>query len=409
MRFYYKAKNLQGDIQEGYLEAQDTKELAKILKNKGFFVVDFREVGEKSGFDIKSSRGLPISFGVPLKEKILFLRNLKVMLDSGISLPEALQKISGYVKNKKLKLAISDIKEKVVKGKKLSEAISYHKDIFPNLYYTMIKAGEESGNLGNALESILIQTEREYELTSNIKGAMIYPAVIIMTMIGIGVIMLVFVVPSLSNMFESLGVELPQTTKAIIFIGDLFLSYWYLFVIMLGVLAFFAKKTLFSSAKEGKGPLVSKMLLRIPLVSNLMKSILVARFVRMLAILLKSGVSLVESLEIIKDTLDNYYYKKAIEDAKEKVQKGIKLSEALQPYYNLFIPPTIELIAVGEDTGKTSDILSNLSIFMEEEIKRSTKNIISAIEPMIMVLIGGVIGFFAVAMIQPMMSLMSAI
>lgn len=409
MRFYYKAKNLQGDIQEGYLEAQDTKELAKILKNKGFFVVDFREVGEKSGFDIKSSRGLPISFGVPLKEKILFLRNLKVMLDSGISLPEALQKISGYVKNKKLKLAISDMKEKVVKGKKLSEAISYHKDIFPNLYYTMIKAGEESGNLGNALESILIQTEREYELTSNIKGAMIYPAVIIMTMIGIGVIMLVFVVPSLSNMFESLGVELPQTTKTIIFIGDLFLSYWYLFVIMLGVLAFFAKKTLFSSAKEGKGPLVSKMLLRIPLVSNLMKSILVARFVRMLAILLKAGVSLVESLEIIKDTLDNYYYKKAIEDAKEKVQKGIKLSEALQPYYNLFIPPTIELIAVGEDTGKTSDILSNLSVFMEEEIKRSTRNIISAIEPMIMVLIGGVIGFFAVAMIQPMMSLMSAI
>ncbi len=403
-KYFYTAKTLKGETKTGVLETKDIHQLAKKLREQGFILIkaETEEKAEKEKFKVT----LPFFGGVSLKEKMFFTRNLQVMITAGLSLPRALALLASQSRNKKFQRALLNIGEEIAKGKRFSEASAKYSDIFSELFQNMVKVGEETGTLEDVLKVLSRQMEKENELKSKIKGAMLYPAVIVAAMIGIGILMLVMVVPKLAETFEALGTELPPTTQLVIGLGTFLVEKWYLVILILIFLIFILLRAM--KTKKGKKA-IDALLLKIPIASSIIKKTNSASTVRTLSSLITSGVPIVRSLEIVSGTLGNIYFKEAINEAAKKVRKGEKLSDALKPYQNIYSVTVIQMIAVGEETGETSSILSKLADFFEEEVGRDTENLSSVIEPVIMIIIGAAVGFFAISMIQPMYSMLEAL
>jgi len=349
---------------------------------------------------------LPFLTGVSLKEKIFFTRNLQVMIAAGISLPRALATLAGQTKNQKFKNVLKEIQEEVVRGKAFSQALTSHPDVFPEFFQNMVKVGEEAGTLEEVLKVLTSQMEKENDLKSKIKGAMVYPAVILLTMTGIGILMLIMVVPKLAETFAELNIELPATTKLVISLGTFLAEKWYLAILI--IFAFLILLRIILKTKTGKR-IKDSLILKFPVISPIIRKTNTAHTARTLSSLIAAGVPIVRSLEIVSQTLGNFYFREVITEAAEKVRKGGKLSQALMPYQNLYPPVVIQMIEVGEETGETSSILAKLADFFEEEVTTVTKNLSSVIEPLLMLLIGGVVGFFAISMIQPIYAMLGAL
>jgi type IV pilus assembly protein PilC len=401
-KYFYTAKSRKGESKTGILETEDIHQLAKKLREQGFILIKAEtEAVKKIKFEIT----LPF-IGVSLTEKIFFTRNLRVMLASGLSLPRALHTLASQSKSKKLKNALLGIREEIARGKSFSESLSGYPNIFSELFLSMVKVGEEAGTLEEVLKILSEQMERENDLKSKVKGAMIYPAVIICAMLGIGIMMLIMVVPQLAETFEELEIELPATTRLVIGLGTFLVEKWYLFVLFLVLFVFIFWRAL--KTKKGKAVL-DTLLLKVPIISPIIKKTNSASTVRTLSSLISSGVPIVRSLEVTSGTLGNIYFKEAVREAAKKVRKGEKLSEALEPYQDLYPLIVSQMIAVGEETGETSNILAQLADFFEEEVERATENLASVIEPVIMLIIGGAVGFFAISMVQPIYSMLGGL
>ncbi|MFH1780655.1 MAG: type II secretion system F family protein [Candidatus Nealsonbacteria bacterium] len=405
-KYFFHAKSQKGEPCSNYKEAKDEQDLSRILRQEGYVLISAVEDGSKKKKNSKFWRGFFSFGGVSLKDKMMLTRNLKVMISAGISIPRALKVIAEQSESKKLKKTLAAIAERIIKGENFSDSLSFYPDIFSQLFCSMIKVGEESGTLEKNLDILAKQMEREHALKSKIQEAMIYPAVIILAMIGIGVMMLVLVVPKLAQTFEELGAELPITTKIVIGLGVFLAEKWYLAVIFLIILSL-ACRIFF---KTSKGKIILDIAsLRLPVISIIVKKTNSAYTVRTLGSLIAAGVPLVRSLEIVAETLGNSFYKAAIMASLEKVKKGEKFSVALGAYHNLYPLTVIQMIEVGEETGETSSILEKLGDFFEEEVAQATKNLAAVIEPVLMLIIGGVVGFFAISMVQPMYSVLQSI
>jgi len=400
-RYFYKAKSFQGKEKSGFLEAKDTHQLSQTLHGQGFVLIKAQLAEELKKKNINIV--LPTFGGVPLTEKMFFARNLKVMIAAGLPLPRAINALSKQVKTPEFQKALSDVREKVTQGKNLSEALGHYPDIFSELFKSMIKVGEESGTLEKVLETLSAQMEKEHNLKAKIQNAMIYPAIIILAMIAVGALMLIMVVPKLAETFEDLNMELPVATKVIIGFGTFLANNWHFVLLGLIALVIFSMRAVkIESVKK----ILDRMLLNMPIISFIIKSTNSAYVTRNLSSLIGAGVSLPRSLEITSGTLTNFYFKKSIAEAAEKVRKGAKLSEVLATYKNVYPSIVLQMIAVGEETGETSHVLLELADFFEEEVSNATKNLASIIEPVLMIIIGITIGFFAVSMIQPMYSML---
>jgi len=404
-RYFYTAKSLKGESISGTREAKDKSQLARILRQEGYILIS-AVLEEEKVKKRKLEIAIPFLGGVKLTEKMMFTRNLGVMVAAGIPLPRSLETLSGLAKSKRLKTALIDVREEVLRGKNFSDSLARHSDIFSELFISMVKVGEEAGTLEEVLRVLTQQMEREHELKSKIMGALMYPAIIILAMIGIGVLMLVMVVPKLAETFAELNIELPPTTLLVIGIGNFAANYWYLLPLIILVLLVLFRMIL--RTKIGKKT-IDTLTLKIPIISGLLRKTNSASTARTLSSLITAGVPIVRSLEIVSGALGNIYYKKAIAEAAEKVRKGGKLSETLEQYENIYPTLVIQMVAVGEETGQTSDILAKLADFYEEEVATATKGLSSVIEPIIMIIIGGAVGFFAVSMIQPMYSMLGAL
>lgn len=400
--YFYTAKSLNGEISSGTEEAKNERELARYLHSKGYVLI-------KAGLKDKKKKkeiDLSLSFlGVSPKEKLFFTRNLRIMIISGVSIPQALDTLSAVSKNKKFKEALLKIKTEIIKGKSFSEAIKGSPDIFSELFINMIKAGEEAGTIDKSLESLAHQIEREVELKSKIIGAMIYPAVIISAMIAIGMLMLIIVIPPLAATFEDLGTELPFTTKAVIFIGTFLAKNW--FLIPLIPITIFLLFRRFSKSKKG-GKFLDAMFLKMPVISSLVKEINTAFTSRTLASLISAGVPIVRALEITANSLSNFYFRQALKESTQKVMKGERLSDVLMSHADIYPLTIIQMLKVGEETGETAQILDKMADFYEEEVTNATKNISSVIEPILMLIVGGAVGFFAISIIQPIYSMIGS-
>ncbi len=403
--YFYTATSLQGEKITGSENAKSERDLARSLHEKGYVLT---KVASGQGVSTKRTlsqlfEGL---FSVPLSEKLLFMRNLKVMVQAGVPLPKALEILSLQTGSKQLKNAIEDMREKVMQGETLSLAMSRHSAIFSDLFLNMIKAGEESGTMEGVLSHLTLQLEREHDLRSKIQGALMYPSVVVIAMVGVGIIMLVSVVPNLAKTFQELGVELPPTTRFVIGLGEFLSHQWYIALLVFLVAAFALYRAL--KSKKGKWAM-DGLVLRIPLFSPLVQKINSAFFARTLSSLIGAGIPIVKSLEITSTVLNNGRFRKALESAAEEVRKGAKLSQSLKNSGKLYPLVVLQMLEVGEETGQTGEILAKLADFFEEEVNAITKNMASVIEPVLMLFMGAVVGFFAVSMIQPMYSVLGSI
>lgn len=396
--YTYIAKDLRGEVKSGEMEGKDERQVAENLRGEGYFLTAIHDKGTEKETKFK----MPSFGGVSLKDKMIFARHLGIMLSSGLSLPRALNVISSQTKNKKFRDILGKLGEEVKMGNSLADSLAKH-PVFDELSVNMIRVGEVGGNMEEVLKLLADQLEKEHNLLSRVKGAMYYPSVILLVMVGVGIAMMMFVVPKLTTVFEDIQTTLPLSTRTIIAVSGYMSSHQITVgAILVGIVAIliiffkssFGKKA--ASAVFAKAPVIKKMMIKI---NN-------ARFARIYSSLTKSGVSVVESLKIISRTLTNDYYKNAFLEIGEGVQKGKTLHEELSKFPKLFPILTIQMVEVGEETGKTADVLSNLASFYEEEIDQMTKNLSSVIEPVLMVIIGIAVGFFAVSMILPMYSIM---
>ncbi|HOW60491.1 MAG TPA: type II secretion system F family protein [Candidatus Moranbacteria bacterium] len=404
-KFIYTARDYKGELKNGEIISQNEKNLAQQLRSEGLLVTSIKVVDEKKSEKI-STRLLNDFQTIPLREKLIFARNLGIMFASGITISRAIENLSIQTTNKKFKKILTDIFNETQSGKYLSEGLAKYPNVFGELFVNMVSVGEKAGNLDEVLKIVAVQLEKEHDLKSKIKGAMVYPAVILIVMIAIGILMLIFVLPKLIKVFEDMDAELPAITKFIISLSNVLRDHGLLVIGGLFLFIFFLQY--FFRKKIGK-IVLSWILINAPMINLIVKKINCARFSRIYSSLIRSGVGSVEALKIISHTLTNYYYQQALVKSSEEVKQGVSLSKFLSDNQNIFPIMVSQIVRVGEETGKTETVLMQLAEFYEDEIDQVTKNMSAIIEPVLMVLIGTAVGFFAVGMLQPMYSLMDKI
>jgi len=403
MIFSYKAKSKTGEVFEGVMDAPDRFTVSRDLRSKGNTPIFVKEKGSSLNVDDLFEK---IFSRVKASELILFTRNLSGMLKAGLSLSRALSVLEKQTKNKKFKKIIVELINEVDEGGTLSSGLAKYPKVFSHLFVSMTSAGEESGNLSSALMEIGMNLTKANNLTKKVKGAMIYPGVIMSAMVLIGILMFAYVVPTLAKTFNEIGVELPATTKFIISLGNFFSEYLIL-SLLLAVGLGFGSYMLFKASFMAK--YVDFVILKLPVIGNISKELNTARTARTISSLLLAGVSITRAIEITQNVVQNLYYKKTLVTVKEKIEQGSPFSLVFSEHTELYPVMMSEMIQVGEETGKLSDMLLEIATFYEEEIENKTKDLSTIIEPILMVVIGGGVGFFAVSMITPLYSVLDNI
>ncbi|MEI6280769.1 MAG: type II secretion system F family protein [bacterium] len=404
MLFSYRIKSKNGEIIDSTTDASDRFSLMREIKSHGDVPLSITKKNNK--FDNQVSFLNSLLSKVSISEQIIFTKNLSGMIKAGLSLYRALLVLKKQTKNPKLSKILVAISEDINSGGTLSSGLAKFPDVFSTLFVSMTRAGEESGNLAGALSDIGMNLEKSHSLTKKIHGALIYPGVIMSAMVVIGVLMFAFVVPTLANTFKELGVVLPASTRVLIFFGNFFSNNLILtFVIILGIS--FALYLLFRSKFIAK--YIDFIVIRAPLMGTLAKELNTARTARTMSSLLSSGVSIMRAVDITKDVVQNIYYKRVLDEAKIAVEKGAPFSTAFEENTNLYPIMMSEMIQVGEETGKLSDMLLQIALFYEEEVESKTKNLSTIIEPLLMIFIGAGVGFFAISMISPLYSILGSI
>jgi type IV pilus assembly protein PilC len=397
--FTYKAKKFTGEETSGREEAKDKRDLANTLKQQGFVLVT---ATEESGSAKTFSFSMPKIFGIAsLEEKMIFARNLGVMIGAGLALAKALEILQKQTTNKRFRAVIESVNKDITRGKTFSESLANNPKVFSPLFVAMVAAGETSGKLQEALTIVSNQMKDDYELRKRVKGALIYPAVIIVAMIVIGILMLIYVVPTLTKTFIELNIQLPITTRFLIAASNFLVNNIILIIIVFPFILYGIYMVLKLPAVKS---LWDRLIMHLPVLGKLNREMNAARTVRTLGSLIASGVPILKALEITSDILQNHIYKDVLTQAKESVQKGKTVSSSFIAHADVYPILVGEMMAVGEETGQTSEMLTKLAEFYENEVSEATKNLSSIIEPVLMLVIGVVVGFFAISMIQPLYS-----
>ncbi|MDP3784876.1 MAG: type II secretion system F family protein [bacterium] len=398
--FAFKAKSLAGEELDGIREARDKFELTRMLRQEGYVVLKAEE--ELKRLSLK----LPAIFNrISVSDKMLMSRNLGVMIGAGLALARALDVLAKESANPRFKEVLLDVAASIRKGENFSQALAKHPDVFSDLFRAMTASGEKTGKLEEALKLISHQLKRDYDLKRKIRGALMYPAIVISAMLGIGILMMLYVVPTLVSTFKELNVALPLSTRAIIGTSNFLQNYYWAVPFIIVIAAFIIWALLKSRAGQR---FFDALFLKIPVISGLVKKTNAARTARTLGSLIGSGVEILESLKITQDVLQNHYYKEVLERARSDIEKGGPISKIFISNPGLYPSLVGEMMAVGEETGKLSEMLFRLAVFYENEVAAATKDLSTIIEPVLMIVIGTVVGFFAISMIQPLYSVVGA-
>lgn len=404
MKFRVSVKKEGGALEQRVIEAPSRFAVYGLVEKEGGTVASIQEGGGSMG--MPSWLNFKLTSGVKMEERITFTKNLSAMLTAGLTLSRALSVIERQSTNKALKAITADLEERVKRGDSFSDALIAHKNVFSKLFIAMTKAGEESGTLAEALKVVARQMDRAFTLQKKVKGAMIYPSIILFAVVVIGVLMMIYVVPTLSATFNDLKVPLPAATRAIIGISDYMASH-VLIVFALLIGATFALLS-FMRSKVG-GNIVLAAALRMPVIGTLVRETYSARASRSLSSLLSSGVEMLSAIAIAQEVVGDNRFGKVLEEAGIRVKKGDPLSAAFIEHPKLYPVFVGDMIAVGEETGQVAGMLAQVAEYYETDVEEGTKDLSTVIEPMLMLFIGGFVGVFAVSMISPIYSLSSSI
>lgn len=402
-KFNITAVNASRESYHESIDAPDRFAVYRDIRERGDHIVALDEVKPKKFFSLD----LSFSFsGVSGDEKVIVTRNLAAMLEAGLTTSRALSVMEKQSKNKRLKSVLRAIVADVERGSPLSLALSKFTDVFSPLLISMVRAGEESGKLAEGLRVVSLQMEKASMLKKKIRGAMLYPSVVLSAMVVIGIIMLIYVVPTLSQTFAELGGELPPTTKFVISLSNALAANPILSFAVLVLVAAIAATALRTS---GGRKMVDALMLKTPLIRGIVMETNAARTTRTLSSLLSAGVDMVIAISITREVLQNGYYQRVMAEAEKAVVEGGTLSDTFERYPSLYPPLVSEMVAVGEETGRLSPLLKETAEFYEEAVEQQTKDLSTIIEPFLMLVIGSAVGFFAISMIAPIYSLSSAI
>lgn len=403
-KFVYTAEKSDGEVYKGSADAKDRFELYSVVRREGGKIISVNEDAGASKWNLAYWNAKFTT--IKEYDKIVTARNLGAMLAAGLPLSRALSVLERQTKNPRLASTISQVSADVRHGESLHASLGKFPSVFSNLFVAMVRAGEEGGDLPASLKVVSEQMERMYDLKKKIRGAMIYPCIILVAIFGIGVVMMIVVVPTLAQTFGELGADLPKSTRAVIAVSNFLTEYT---VLALSLIAGVIGALYVGLRTSGGRRVLDFVLIHMPAIGTMVREVNAARMSRTLASLVTSGVDVLTALDIVHEVVQNSYFRKVVEDAKTNVGAGEPLSSAFIRREDLYPAFVGEMMAVGEETGQTADMLKRLAIFYEEEVDRKTKDMSTIIEPFLMIIIGGAVGFFAVSMITPIYSLSQAI
>lgn len=391
--FSYKAQNSKGEVISEITQAGNKSEAVNTLQSLGYKVLSLKSVDANANSLFEGS--------VSIAEKATFSRFLATMLRAGLPLTEGLDVIGKETPSEKLKKVLLDVSFQTRRGNSLSASMGKYPKVFDPIFLTIVKAGEQAGTLEKSFDYLSKQLLISYEMTQKVKGAMVYPAVIVTAMIANAIVMLVFVLPKMSGVFSTLNLKLPATTKAILAVGNFVGANTVL--VMVAVLLSVIIGIIFFSWGTTREMLVA-LLTKVPMVKRLRDQIDVSRFSRTLSTLLDNGVPIMEALDVSADVISQLKLKKEAKLFSEGVGRGEALSDLLEKSKGVFPKVVTQTIKAGEKTGALEEVLIELAEFFEKEVDYTLKSLTSLIEPIIMIVIGVGVGALVVMMIIPIYS-----
>ncbi len=399
MQFKYRAVTSSGQVVEGLQDAKDEKELVAILKGSSYMPIAVEQTVSSGGsMEITLRR-------VKKKDIAVFCRQFHTMLHAGVSVVKSLDILERQTENKLLKMAVANVHDNVQKGMTLSEALRENPKVFPSILINMVEAGETSGSLDTIMERMSIHFEKEFKIENKIKGAMIYPIMLACVATAVVVFMMVAVMPTFIGMFQRSGVQLPAPTRALLAISYSLTHYWYMHILLvfglvLGI-RYFGKSDFGSM-------LFDTWKLRLPIIRNTNTKVATSKFNRTLSTILSSGIPLMQGMDLVAKVLENRYIGKRLEEAKEKVRKGIPLSITIREA-KIFPPMVDAMIKIGEESGDLDGIMNRTADFYDEEVEVAITKMTEMMQPIMIIIMALIVAFIVISIALPMFDMLTLI
>jgi len=391
-KFQYKAVNMDGQVMEGVLESYDYDGVIEIIRSKSFYPLEIKELYEKRDF-----RELDLWGNISSKDLSIFCKQFASMLKAGVPISEALDILADHTTNRKLKNSLRNINRLIYTGKTLTESLSIQGKCFPNFLIRIIEASEISGSLDASLERMAIYFQKQYTLTQKLKKSITYPVILAVTAIFVMFFLIQIVVPQFVKIFQSYAIELPLPTRLLLGIYNFTLSYGTLLLIfpfIIYIILIFMRK------KQQNRTRLHAAVLKLPVLGKIIQKALAARFNRILAMLIASGVPLTYALDITVRAISNAYIEQVLKVVIEEVRKGKGLGYSLRRF-SLFPPSISRMISIGEESGQLEEMMENIADFYEIEVESLVERIITLLEPLMILILGGLIAIIVLAVVMP--------
>lgn len=400
MKFKYKARTKDGELQMGFVEAPTRDVGVNILASNNLYILSI-DAAEKN--DWQSALASVFS-KVGAKDLMVFTRQFATLLDAQVSLGDAMRTLASQTRNPVLKEATIEIKEDVDSGLSLSQAMEKHGNIFSLFYINMIRSAEITGRVGNVMNFLADYVEKQYLLTSKVRNALIYPVIMITLFFIVAAIMGAVVLPQIGSVFKELGVSLPWFTELLIVGGGFLAKWWWAILLVLAVFGIFVAD--YFKTKEGR-IVFDELILRVPVFDTLLKELYVARFAESLSVLIKGGIPIIQAIEVTGHTMGSLVYKEILHQTAEDVRRGELLSQSLAKREDYFPPLVSQMVAIGETTGRLEELLTKVAGFYAHEVDDLVSNLVELIQPALMVVIGLLVGALFASILIPIYSLVS--
>ena len=394
MKFLFKAKNKQGELKEGFIDASSSEVALEILQKNNLFPISIKEERQR---DVVTKAFFKYFDKVNEKELMVFFRQLSVLIEARVPIVTSLNALKEQTENKYFKKVIEEMVADIQDGMAFSQAMQKHGDLFSNLAINMIKSGEVSGNLRKSVTYVADNIEKNYNLASKVRSALLYPVIVVIVFFIIAFLVITFVVPRLMLIIKDLGTDIPWYTKGLIYASDFMSNYWWIVLFM--VLGAIGGVWYYIKTEDGRREW-DQIKIKLPIFGRVFRGVYMARFADNLSVLLQGGIPIIKALNVVSAVVGNSVYQAIFLQAADEVKTGGTMSDAFKKYS--LIPPVVsQMVKIGEESGQVDAVLNQIAKFYEQETDESTRNLSTLIEPILMVVIGVMVGILAFSVIMP--------
>lgn len=398
MLYSYTVRTTGGRTDSGEIEENDEMSAVKSLRAKKFIVLDIKEKRSSHFFDYFET-------GVPLKDRIIFLKQITIMIKSGLALIDSLEALKEQTTNKYLAKITGEMAINIRGGKSFSDSLKKYPKVFSPIFINVISSGEKSGKFEEVLQRLTDQAEKDYDLSSKVQNALMYPVIVLIAIVGVMIIILVYIVPQIKKIFEEMNTNLPLITRIILWISNFFIHWWWVITLAIIGLIILVKTSL--ATREFRQSM-DNLKIKLPIFGTFIKKMYMANFTRNMATLISSGLPVLECLEVTKKIFNNLVYENALNRVYKEVENGEQLSTSIkkEKIFPAMIP---QLINIGEKSGKLDYVLNGLADFFDKEVESTTRNLTTILEPVLTIMMGIGVALVVASVIVPIYGLVNVI